>query len=83
VAVGATNVGRIRALYDDVVTNARRTRQPVRKIYERPIPVEKGGELAVFEMGSTVVALFAAGVKLAAHLRPGLRIRLGEPLESP
>src|SRR5467141_3867380 len=83
VAIGATNVGRIRALYDDVVTNARRTRQPVRKIYERPIPVEKGGELAVFEMGSTVVALFAAGVKLAAHLRPGLRIRLGEPLESP
>ncbi|HWT84204.1 MAG TPA: archaetidylserine decarboxylase [Myxococcales bacterium] len=83
VAVGATNVGRIRALYDDVVTNARRTRQPARKIYERPIPVEKGGELAVFEMGSTVVVLFAAGVKLASHLRPDLRIRLGEPLESP
>ena len=27
VAVGATNVGRIRAVYDDVVTNARRTRK--------------------------------------------------------
>src|SRR5204862_94873 len=25
----------------------------------------------------------AAGVKLASHLRPGLPIRLGEPLESP
>ncbi|HXL39468.1 MAG TPA: phosphatidylserine decarboxylase, partial [Myxococcales bacterium] len=57
--------------------------QPVRKIYERPIPVEKGGELAVFEMGSTVVVLFAAGVKLASNLKTGLRIRLGEPLESP
>jgi len=83
VAVGATNVGRIRALYDDVTTNARRTRRAVRRIYERPIPVAKGAELAVFEMGSTVVVLFAAGVKLAAHLRPGARIRLGEPLEAP
>ena len=81
VAVGATNVGRIRAVYDDVVTNARRTRRPVRKAYERPIPVEKGGELAVFEMGSTVVALFAPGVKLSPRLQPGLRIRLGEALE--
>jgi len=81
VAVGATNVGRIRAVYDDVVTNARRTRRPVRKAYERPIPVEKGGELAVFEMGSTVVALFAPGVKLSPRLQPGLPIRLGEALE--
>ena len=81
VAVGATNVGRIRAVYDDVVTNARRTRRPVRKAYERPIPVEKGGELAVFEMGSTVVALFAPGVKISPRLQPGLPIRLGEALE--
>src|SRR5947209_8488354 len=78
VAVGATNVGRIRAVYDDVVTNARRSRRPVRKAYERPIPVEKGGELAVFEMGSTVVILFAPGVKLAARLQPGQAIKLGE-----
>jgi phosphatidylserine decarboxylase len=81
VAVGATNVGRIRALYDDVVTNARRTRQPARKIYEQPIRIGKGDELAVFEMGSTVVVLFAPGVKLASGLRPGASIRLGEPLE--
>jgi len=81
VAVGATNVGRIRALYDDVVTNARRTRQPVRVTYQKPIPIVKGGELAVFEMGSTVVVLFAPGVKLADRLQPGARIRLGEPLE--
>ena len=81
VAVGATNVGRIRAVYDDVVTNAKRTRKPQRKIYPHPIPVEKGGELAIFEMGSTVVLLFAAGMKPAPRLVPGLPIRLGEPLE--
>jgi phosphatidylserine decarboxylase len=81
VAVGATNVGRIRAVYDDVVTNARRTRQAVRKIYPQPVHVEKGAELAIFEMGSTVVLLFAAGVKLNARLRPGLPVKLGEALE--
>jgi phosphatidylserine decarboxylase len=83
VAVGATNVGRIRALYDDVTTNVRRTRRAARRTYEQRIPVAKGAELAMFEMGSTVVVLFAQGVKLAAHLRPGGRIRLGEPLEAP
>ena len=82
VAVGATNVGRIRALYDDVVTNVRRTRQTERRIYDAPFRVEKGGELAVFEMGSTVVVLFAPGVKLAQRLSPGTPIRLGEALET-
>ncbi|HUJ24416.1 MAG TPA: archaetidylserine decarboxylase [Myxococcales bacterium] len=82
VAVGATNVGRIRAVYDDVVTNAKRTRRAARTMYEKPIPVEKGGELALFEMGSTVVVLFAPGLlKLADRLQPGLAIRLGEALE--
>ena len=81
VAVGATNVGRIRAVYDDVVTNARRTRQPSRKTYPQPVRVDKGGELAIFEMGSTVVLLFAPGLKLGARLQPGLPIKLGEALE--
>ena len=81
VAVGATNVGRIRAVYDDVVTNARRTRKAERKLYAQPVRVEKGGELAIFEMGSTVVVLFAPGVKLLARLSPGLPIKLGEALE--
>lgn len=81
VAVGATNVGRIRAVYDDVVTNARRTRRPSRKEYAQPVRVEKGAELAIFEMGSTVVLLFAKGVKLSARLVPGLTIQLGEALE--
>ena len=81
VAVGATNVGRIRAVYDDVVTNARRTRKVARKLYDQPVKVEKGGELAIFEMGSTVVVLFAPGVKLAERLQPGQPIKLGEALE--
>jgi phosphatidylserine decarboxylase len=81
VAVGAMNVGRIRAVYDDVVTNARRTRAVQRKEYEKPIPVEKGGELAIFEMGSTVVAVFAPGVKISADVVAGSAVKLGERLE--
>src|SRR5258705_8024262 len=82
VAVGATNVGRIRALYDDVVTNARRTRQPVRGTYQKPIPIVKGGGLAGFEMGAPVVVFFPPRVKIAGRLQPGARIRLGEALEA-
>jgi phosphatidylserine decarboxylase len=81
VAVGAMNVGRIRAVYDDVVTNARRTRAVQRKEYEKPIPVAKGSELAIFEMGSTVVVVFGPGVKLAGDVVPGRAIKLGEGLE--
>jgi phosphatidylserine decarboxylase len=81
VAVGATAVGRIRAVYDDVVTNAKRTRKEERKLYDKPIPVEKGGELAIFEMGSTVVLLFGPGVKVGAQWTPGTPIKLGEALE--
>ena len=81
VAVGAMNVGRIRAVYDDVVTNARRTRAVQRAEYEKPIPITKGAELAIFEMGSTVLVVFAPGVKIAAEIVPGRAIRLGERLE--
>jgi phosphatidylserine decarboxylase len=81
VAVGAMNVGRIRAVYDDVVTNARRTRAVQRKEYEKPIPVAKGSELAIFEMGSTVVVVFGPGVKLAGDVVPGRAIKLGERLQ--
>jgi phosphatidylserine decarboxylase len=81
VAVGATAVGRIRAVYADVVTNAKRTRKGERKIFERPIPVGKGDELAIFEMGSTVVLLFAPGVNIHPKWLPGTPIKLGEALE--
>jgi len=81
VAVGAMNVGRIRAVYDDVVTNARRTRALTRKQYDEPIPVEKGAELAIFEMGSTVVVVLGPGVKIAPEVLPGRAIKLGERLE--
>jgi phosphatidylserine decarboxylase len=81
VAVGATCVGRIRALYDDVVTNASRVRAGLRKRYDQAIAVEKGSEIALFEMGSTVVLLFGPEVALSRELVAGMPIRLGDALE--
>jgi phosphatidylserine decarboxylase len=80
VKVGATNVGRIRALYADVVTNAKATRAVQRETLATPVQVERGGELAMFEMGSTVVLLFHPAFTLGPAIVTGRPIKLGEPL---
>lgn len=76
VAVGATCVARIHAAYDQIVTHSG---QPARiHRYQEPIPVEKGGELGMFEMGSTVILLFAAGkVRWDEWLQPEAVLRMG------
>lgn len=82
VAVGATVVGRVRALYDPAVpfTNARGG-QGRRHDYPEPIPVRKGQELGVFEMGSTVILLFEPRrVALSPRLKPGAAVRMGEAI---
>jgi phosphatidylserine decarboxylase len=83
VAIGATVVGRVRACYDAAVpvTNLRGAVAAARD-YEVPIPVEKGGTLGAFEMGSTVVLLFERG-RVALRLAPGQRVRVGEPIGGP
>jgi phosphatidylserine decarboxylase len=79
VKVGAMCVGRIRACYDDVVTNAGRGAS--RRRYERTVPVKKGEELAVFELGSTVILLFEPGrVALEPSLVEGARVRMGQAI---
>lgn len=78
--VGATCVGRIRATYDDLITNNgpaeyRRVR------YDAPIDIGRGDECGVFEMGSTVILLFQKGrLALEAGLAPGQPIRMGQAL---
>lgn len=81
VKVGATCVGRIRALYDDLVTNTGRKGAPERRRYEPAFEVARGGECAVFEMGSTVVLLFERGrLRLAEGISPGATVRMGQAL---
>ncbi|MFM2153110.1 MAG: hypothetical protein RL199_1545 [Pseudomonadota bacterium] len=79
--VGATCVGRIRATYDDVVTNDGGPPEFRRVRYPQGYSVEKAGECGVFEMGSTVVLLFQKGrANLASSVVPGNVVRLGEKL---
>jgi phosphatidylserine decarboxylase len=59
IAVGATCVSRIHAAYDELVTHQG---QPAKAhTYPRPIAIEKGAEIGMFEMGSTVIMLFQRG----------------------
>ncbi len=70
VMVGALNVGRIR------VVGVEPGRSP-----SRPVSLEKGAELARFELGSTVVLVAPPGsVEPLAELAPGLALRLGRKI---
>ena len=77
IAVGATCVSRIHAAYDAVVTHTGAGQKVVN--YERPIPIAKGGEIGMFEMGSTVILLFQKDrVTFESGLRAESPLRLGE-----
>lgn len=77
VKVGATCVGRIRAMYDDVVTH--QGQKAATKRYAAPIETRKGDEVGVFEMGSTVILCFEAGrAALDGRITPGAVLRMGE-----
>ena len=77
VAVGATCVARIRAAYDPIVTHSAEPGRAHR--YEKAIALEKGAEVGVFEMGSTVILLFEPGrVRWDASLTPGTQVRMGQ-----
>lgn len=83
VKVGATNVGRIRLSYHPFVTNQWMTSKPfgVEHLFTPPLSVERGEELAMFEMGSTVVLLFSKGTSIESFeidevLRLGQRIAM-------
>jgi len=85
VAVGATIVGRVRASYDPAVPHTNRAgAEPQARDYADPIPVRKGQELAVFEMGSTVILLFEEGrAELFPSLAPGMPVRVGQAIGGP
>jgi phosphatidylserine decarboxylase len=84
VMVGATVVGRLRATFEGSAAGGElsfRPRKPLRRLYRPPVPIDKGAELGVFDMGSTVVACFAKGrVRLSPRLAAGAPIALGSAL---
>jgi phosphatidylserine decarboxylase len=83
IMVGATFVGHMRVRFTDLATN---TGAPAsgRVVAEAPLAFERGEELGVFEMGSTVVLLFDRDdLELAGAPRShglGARVRVGAPV---
>ncbi len=79
IAVGATCVSRIHASYDQILTHQGQPGRVHR--YDQKIPVKKGDELGMFEMGSTVILLFQKGrCRWREALTAEAAVRLGQPI---
>ena len=77
IAVGATCVARIHAAYDEVITHEGQGAKA--HTYGRGIAIEKGAEIGMFEMGSTVIMLFQKGrVTWYPSLKPDSPVVLGQ-----
>jgi phosphatidylserine decarboxylase len=78
VLVGAANVGRITLSFATLKTNAgasaERSRPP------KPLPVRRGEEIGVFNLGSTVVLLAGHPALRVAGATAGALVRVGEAL---
>jgi phosphatidylserine decarboxylase len=78
--VGATIVGKLRATLGGLEPFRMRPGQIERRPFEGGLAVEKGEQIGIFDMGSTVIVCFAPGRLRLEPRRVGDRIRLGEPL---
>lgn len=76
VMVGATNVGHMTLSFDPSVATNTGHRELERHRYDPPIPLRRGDELGVFEMGSTVIVVTERGLKLEGF-QGGEVMRLG------
>jgi phosphatidylserine decarboxylase len=77
VAVGATNVGKVRLTFDDLVTN-RRGARPEARSFGDGIALAAGEEWGRFEFGSTIVLVAAPGLLTLDIQPPGTPVRLGQ-----
>jgi phosphatidylserine decarboxylase len=82
VAVGAFNVGRITADFDEALATNRRGAQVETHRYDPPLALDRGEGLMAFHLGSTVVLLFERRVEYAGGVEHGAELRLGQPLTS-
>ncbi len=79
VMVGATNVGKMTISHaPDVVTNT--SQRDIRRVrYDHDVPIQRGDELGVFHMGSTVVLLTQRS-GLHCVIEPESPVKMGELL---
>ncbi len=79
VAVGALNVGSVSLSFATFVSNRPGRRVGFQTVLPTPIEVEAGGELATFNLGSTVILLFPPN-SVVLSLVEGIRIKCGESI---
>jgi phosphatidylserine decarboxylase len=79
VMVGATNVGHMRVMYDERVQTNMGAHEIDAVTYETPKTLERGDELGVFEMGSTVVLITESKVALS-DMTAGSAVKMGQSL---
>lgn len=79
--IGAINVGKISLSYDNSVTN-KFFRSKNEHIYDenRMPAVEKGDEIGIFNLGSTVIILFEKGMMEFDDLKEGQIVKMGEKI---
>jgi phosphatidylserine decarboxylase len=78
VMVGATCVGHMRACFTDLCANEGRPGSGLRTL-DTPLHQQRGDEFGVFEMGSTIVIVFARQ-DLETVQRLPFAVKVGEPL---
>lgn len=84
VKVGATNVGEISVCYDTLVANQRprliqKPRRSESRTYYDGISIQRGDELGIFQMGSTVILLFEKN-RFVPRNGLGGKVKMGEQL---
>ncbi|MCG3172843.1 MAG: Phosphatidylserine decarboxylase proenzyme [Myxococcota bacterium] len=79
VMIGATCVGRIRVVYNELATNSGAGPVGLQPVRDYP-PLAKGAELGRFELGSSVVLLFQKGRFELDQLPPRARVRMGQKI---
>ncbi len=79
--VGATNVGKISLSYHNTRTNKtfRRKKEVIFK-QDDQINIEAGGEVGVFNLGSTVILLFEENLVSFDNFEIGSKIRMGNKI---
>jgi phosphatidylserine decarboxylase len=75
IMIAAFGVGNMTCAYREVETHP----HELTRVDVEGVELDKGDELGVFNLGSTVVLLTQPGVRLASSVRPG-RVLFGEPL---
>ena len=83
ILVGATFVGSMDTVWAGTVTPAHRRAIVWDQAPPEPVVLERGAEMGRFNMGSTVILLFARDrVQWSDVLRPSQAVRMGERIGS-